>query len=87
MHAKNVHILQEDQRSGSSRYRRILARESLHFQRSPKQQLHLNDVQCKSIQVIIKKHEQLFDGELGYYPHEKFKLELTPGAQPVFKNA
>ena len=36
---------------------------------------------------MLEKHEVLFDGKLGLYPHKHFKLKLKPGAIPVHKKA
>ena len=39
-----------------------------------KEQSHLTEIQQEYLYVISKKHEELFSGKLGYYPHRKFHI-------------
>ena len=36
---------------------------------------------------MLSNYEEVFDGKLGCYPHEKVHLELVAGAQPFCKKA
>ena len=44
----------------------------------------LNEEQTKFC-AILERYRVLFDGELGLYPHEKFRLKLKEGAISVHK--
>ena len=48
------------------------------------QMSHLNQKQKDDILAILKKHQKMFDGTLGVYPHKKFHIEIEPDAKPVF---
>ena len=48
-----------------------------------KEQSNLTEIQQEDLHVLFKKHEELFSGKLGYYPHRKFHIEIEQGAQPV----
>ena len=37
--------------------------------------------------AMLERHKIMFDGKLGLYPHEKFKLRLKEGAVSVHKKA
>ena len=37
---------------------------------------HLNQKQKDDILAILKKHQKMFDGTLGVYPHKKFHIEI-----------
>ena len=50
-------------------------------------QTHLDDVQKEDLKSILTKHEKLFDGTLGVYPHKKVHIELNEGAKPVHARA
>ena len=39
-------------------------------------QTHLNDRQKNDLLTVLQKHEQLFDGTLGVYPHNKFHIDI-----------
>ena len=41
-----------------------------------KEKLHLTESQQEDLHVLFKKHEELFSGKLGYYPHRKFHIEV-----------
>ena len=47
------------------------------------EQTHLNLSQKQDLRDLLLKHEKLFDGTLGVYPHKKVHLELTEDAKPV----
>ena len=40
-------------------------------------------MQQKDIKSLLEKHEKLFDGTLGVYPHKKCHIDLEPGTTPV----
>ena len=46
---------------------------------------HLSPDQQKDLADMLKKHEKLFDGTLGCYPHDKMSIELLPGSKPVYR--
>ena len=46
-------------------------------------QTHLNSEQQKELYEVLTKHEKLFDGTLGVYPHKKVHLEVKTNAHPV----
>ena len=46
-------------------------------------QEHLTEQQKDDLRAILKKHEELFSGKLGLYPHKKVHIELEEGAKPV----
>jgi hypothetical protein len=50
-------------------------------------QTHLNEVQNDDLKSIFRKHEKLFDGTLGVYPHKKVHIELHKDAKPVHSRA
>ena len=39
-------------------------------------QKHLNKSQRNDLFRVLKRHESLFDGTLGIYPHKQFHIEL-----------
>ena len=39
-----------------------------------KYQTHLTEIQQEDLHILFKKHEELFSGKLGYYPHRKFHI-------------
>ena len=45
-------------------------------------QRHLDDAQQNDLRTLLKRHEPLFNGTLGLYPHKKMHIELELGAQP-----
>ncbi len=46
-------------------------------------QHHLSLDQRRDLFNILSKHNKLFDGSLGVYPHKKVHIDLKPGAKPV----
>ena len=50
----------------------------------------VNDLQCldqnqkDDLLNALRKHQQIFDGTLGIYPHEKFHIDIDPDAKPVY---
>ena len=46
-------------------------------------QTHLTQDQRNVLRKLFKKHEKLFSGKLGLYPHKKFNIKLLPGSEPV----
>ena len=42
-----------------------------------------NTAQRNDLIRVLKKHESLFDGTLGVYPHKQFHIELEPDHTPV----
>jgi len=47
------------------------------------QMTHLNQKQKDNILTVLRKHQKMFDGTLGVYPHKKFHIEIEPDAKPV----
>ena len=45
---------------------------------------HLNPQQRADILAVLQKHQKMFDGSLGVYPHKKFYIEIDPNAKPVY---
>ena len=45
---------------------------------------HLDQKQKDDILQVLKKHEKMFDGTLGVYPHKKFHIDIDPEAKPVY---
>ena len=46
-------------------------------------QHHLTARQKCDLLTILKRHQKLFDGSLGVYPHKKVHIEIDPDAKPV----
>ena len=44
---------------------------------------HLSQRQNDDVHKILSKHEKLFDGTLGVYPHKKFCIDIEEDATPV----
>ena len=47
------------------------------------QQKHLSPQQQADLAALLHKFPELFNGQLGHYPHWKIHLELLPEAEPV----
>ena len=48
-----------------------------------KQQTHLTEEQQQKLASVLRKHDKLFSGQLGCYPHMKVHVEVQSGARPV----
>ena len=48
---------------------------------------HLSPEQQKLLVDMLRQFDQVFDGKLGKYPHEKFNLKIEEDAKPVFRKA
>ncbi len=48
---------------------------------------HLNDKQKQDLMVLLKDFTRLFDATLGVCFHERFHINLVPGAQPKHSQA
>jgi hypothetical protein len=46
-------------------------------------QHHLTARQKCDLLTILKRHQKLFDGSLGVYPHKKVHIEIDPTSKPV----
>jgi hypothetical protein len=44
---------------------------------------HLNEHQKTDFLRVLQENNQVFDGTLGVYPHEKVHIDLDPNAKPV----
>jgi hypothetical protein len=44
---------------------------------------HLNMHQKADLLQVLEKHQKMFDGTLGVYPHKKFHIDIDPDAKPV----
>ena len=45
---------------------------------------HLDQNQKDDLLNVLRKHQQMFDGTLGIYPHKKFHIDIDPDAKPVY---
>jgi hypothetical protein len=45
-------------------------------------QQYLSTQQKANLKQVLSELTKLFDGTLGVYPHQKFYIELEPGAKP-----
>ncbi len=43
---------------------------------------YLSTQQKADLKQVLSEFTKLFDGTLGVYPHQKFHIELEPGAKP-----
>jgi len=48
---------------------------------------HLSDEQKLDLYNLLKKHEKLFDGTLGVYPHKKVHIDIDKTAEPKHARA
>ena len=49
------------------------------------EQDHMSLDERVKFERMLDKHKKLFDGKLGYYPHEKLHLQIKQGTKPVHK--
>ena len=49
------------------------------------QQSHMSKAEQQQFQAILSKYPNVFNGELGKYPHKKISLRLKPGSKPIHK--
>ena len=49
-------------------------------------QEYLSKHQQQQLNNVLKKHQILFNGKLGHYPHQKFHLNLIDSYKLVYKN-
>ena len=49
-----------------------------------KQQTHLTTTQQFELAQVLARHEKLFSGKLGRYPHRTVHLDIREGARPVY---
>jgi hypothetical protein len=47
------------------------------------QQSHLNMHQKANLLEVLTKHQKMFDGTLGVYPHKKVHIDIDPNVKPV----
>ena len=50
-------------------------------------QKHLTKEQQRELATLLRKHEKLFNGTLGLYPHKKVHIDVEPNAKPVHSRA
>jgi hypothetical protein len=48
---------------------------------------HLNMHQKADLLEVLQKHQKMFDGTLGVYPHKKFHIDIDPDVKPVHARA
>ena len=48
---------------------------------------HLTDEQRSDLYDLLMKHEKLFNGTLGVYPHKKVHIEIEENAEPKHARA
>eukprot|EP00536_Pseudo-nitzschia_multiseries_P005270 jgi/Psemu1/146885/gw1.96.83.1 len=58
-------------------YQRVTAKEVA------RQQNHMTEEQKRKFQKMIQKHEVIFNGKLGLYPHEEIHIKLKKDAKPI----
>ena len=63
------------------KYQKVTAKEVASKQE------HLSDSERRKMEAMLSNYEEVFDGKLGCYPHQKVHLELINGAQPFCKKA
>eukprot|EP00957_Ditylum_brightwellii_P171737 13074146-Ditylum_brightwellii.AAC.1 len=49
--------------------------------------MHLTPLQRKQLQAVLEKTPELFNGELGLYPHRKVHLEVEENVRPYHAKA
>ena len=62
-----------------SKYGKVLVDEVADMQK------HLIEHQRLKLCNVLRKHQTLFDGKLGCYPHQKFHLELVNSTESVYR--
>ena len=45
---------------------------------------HLSASQKNDLLAVLRRHESMFDGSLGVYPHKKFHIDIEPATQATF---
>ena len=50
------------------------------------EQHHMSCEERTKFESMLEKHKILFDGKLGYYPHEKLHLQIKQHSKPVLKS-
>jgi len=49
------------------------------------QQSHMSKAEQQQFQAVLNKYPNVFNGELGKYPHKKISLRLKSGSKPIHK--
>ena len=61
--------------------------EKINVDKLAKLQSHITESQQRDLRDLFAKHEKLFNGELGLYPHKKVHIDIEPNAEPVHARA
>ena len=73
----------------TNRVKRILDAnyEAIDIEQHCREQTHLSEAERKKLEQLLRKHEKLFDGNLGVWQGTEVNLELKPGAEPYHAKA